>query len=54
MAGIFAEITNNIRQKTSLGESYPSWFIYTTHEEIIGGFLAILDLMNIDCMLNTL
>ncbi len=38
MTGIFAEITNNIKIKTSLNDKYPSWFIYVTHEEEIRGF----------------
>jgi hypothetical protein len=54
MSGIFAEIIYNIKIKTSLKDEYPSWFIYVTHEEEIGGFLAIMDLMNIDCMLEIL
>lgn len=54
MTGIFDEITNNIKMKVALKEDYPSWFIYATHEEVIGGFLAIMDLMSIDCMLKVL
>lgn len=54
MSGMFDEITNNIKKKTELKDDYPSWFIYFIHQEEVGGFLAILDLMNVECMLKAM
>ena len=54
MNGIFHPIVNNIKQKLTLKDAYPSWFMYVIHQQQMGGILAILNFTNLDCMLESL